>query len=106
MIKLTDNAKTEVLRLLQSQPAGAFLRLAVKGGGCSGMSYDVRFDTKTDEYDRSYDHDGIRVVCDSKSLVYLDGMNVDFSNDLVGGGFRFINPNAAGTCGCGTSFTV
>ncbi|MCG3175674.1 MAG: hypothetical protein MOGMAGMI_00607 [Candidatus Omnitrophica bacterium] len=106
MIQLTDNAKTEVRRLLQSQPSGAFLRLAVKGGGCSGMSYDVKFDTQAAEYDRSFEQDGIRVVCDSKSLVYLDGMHVDYSSDLVGGGFRFINPNASGTCGCGTSFTV
>ncbi len=107
MIQLTDVAKEEVKKLIeqQNQP-GAFLRVGVKGGGCSGLSYDVNFDDKIKEYDRVYEIDGIKVVCDSKSFIYLDGMAIDFSKELVGGGFRFINPNATGTCGCGTSFSA
>ena len=106
MIQLSDTAKNEVRRLTSQHPAGAFLRVAVRGGGCSGLSYDVKFDTQCRDYDRSFEFDEIKLVCDSKSLVYLDGMMIDFSTELVGGGFRFINPNASGSCGCGTSFSV
>lgn len=107
MINLTDIAQKEVKRLLEQKAPGSFLRVGVKGGGCSGLSYDIQFDDKVAEGDRVFDTpSGIRVVCDSKSLVYLDNMNVDYSTELVGGGFRFVNPNASGTCGCGTSFSV
>lgn len=105
MIKLSENAQKEVKRLLEGKPS-TFLRVGVKGGGCSGMTYDVKFDDKQGEFDRVFEVDGLKLVCDSKSLVYLDGMTVDYSNELVGGGFRFINPNATGSCGCGTSFAV
>ncbi len=106
MIQLSENGKNEVERLIAQQKPGAFLRVSVKGGGCSGLSYDVNFDTEQKEYDRIFDANGVKIVCDSKSLVYLDGMTVDFSKELVGGGFRFVNPNASGSCGCGTSFSV
>lgn len=106
MIKLTDVAEKEVKRLLDSQKPGSFLRLGVRGGGCSGLSYDVKFDHEMREDDRVFEDRGIKIVSDSKSLVYLDGMHVDYSTELVGGGFRFINPKATGTCGCGTSFSV
>ena|SRR3989338_6953922 len=105
MIQLSDVAKNEVQRLIAAQnKPGVFLRASVKGGGCSGLTYDVHFDDKQGEYDRVFEANGVKVVCDSKSLVYLDGMTIDYSTDLVGGGFRFINPNAKGSCGCGTSF--
>lgn len=106
MIKLSDNARQEVTRLMGQQKPGSFLRVGVRGGGCSGLTYDVKFDDHQDEFDRVFDFDGLKVVCDSKSLVYLDEMTVDYSNELVGGGFRFVNPNATGSCGCGTSFSV
>ena len=106
MIQLSVVAKEQVKALLGTQKPGSFLRIGVKGGGCSGMTYDIKFDDKTDEWDRAFDFDGIKVVCDSKSFVYLDGMTIDYSTELVGGGFRFVNPNAAGSCGCGTSFSV
>ena len=107
MIQPTDVAKEEVKKLIEQQnKPGAFLRVGVKGGGCSGLSYDVSFDDKINEYDRVYEIDGVKVVCDSKSFIYLDGMAIDYSKELVGGGFRFINPNATGTCGCGTSFSA
>jgi iron-sulfur cluster assembly protein len=105
MIHLTPVAQEEVKKLLEGK-AQSFLRLSVRGGGCSGLSYDVKLDDKKQDYDRVFEVNGLPVVCDSKSLVYLDNMTVDFSRELVGGGFRFINPNASGTCGCGTSFSV
>ena len=106
MINLSDKAQIEVKRLLNQGKPGSFLRLAVKGGGCSGMTYDVKFDDTPRENDRTYEVSGIKVVSDPKSLLYLSGMTIDFSSELVGGGFKFINPNATGSCGCGTSFTV
>ncbi len=107
MIKLTDVAINEVKKLLEQKGTPqTFLRLGVKGGGCSGLSYDVKLDDHMEEFDRTFDVNGVKVVSDSKSLVYLDGMTVDYSTDLVGGGFRFVNPNASGSCGCGTSFSV
>ena len=107
MITLTENAQKEVKRLLilHHKPE-AFLRAAVKAGGCSGFNYDAHFDDKIGENDRVFDNGGVKVVSDIKSLLYVDGMTIDHSNELVGGGFRFINPKATGTCGCGTSFTV
>ncbi len=105
MIRLSEIAKEEVKKLLEGKP-GSFVRVGVKGGGCSGLSYDVRIDDKQDALDRVSDEGGIKVVCDTKSFVYLDNMTIDFSRELVGGGFRFVNPNASGSCGCGTSFSV
>lgn len=107
MINLSETAHGEVKRLLeQQQKPGMFLRVGVKGGGCSGLTYEVNFDDQMKEWDRVFELNGVKMVCDSKSLVYLDGMTVDYSRDLVGGGFRFVNPNATGNCGCGTSFSV
>ena len=107
MIQLSENAQKAIqkLRVEQNRP-DAFFRIGVKGGGCSGMTYDVKFDDKQTEIDRMFELSGIKVICDVKSLLYLDGMTIDFSTELVNGGFRFINPKATGTCGCGTSFTV
>ena len=108
MIQLTETAQKEVKRLIeQHSKPDAFLRLGVKGGGCSGMTYDVKFDDQLNrQFDREFDVSGVKVVCDMKSLLYIDGMTVDYSAELVGGGFRFINPKATGSCGCGTSFSV
>ena len=107
MIHLSPIAQEEVKKLLQREAkAETFLRIGVKGGGCSGLSYDVKLDDKMSEFDRTFDIEGIRVVCDTKSFVYLDNMTIDYSRELVGGGFRFVNPNASGSCGCGTSFSV
>ncbi len=105
MIHLSEIAKKEVEKLMQGKP-GHFLRVGVKGGGCSGLSYDVLLDDKLNENDRVFDEGAFKLVCDTKSFVYLDHMTIDYSAELVGGGFRFVNPNASGTCGCGTSFSV
>ena len=107
MIQLTENAHKAVERLMSEQgKSGALFRVGVKGGGCSGMTYEVKFDDKQNEQDRLFDLNGVKLVCDIKSLLYIDGMTIDFSTELVGGGFRFINPKATGSCGCGTSFAV
>ncbi len=84
---------------------GVFLRLGVKGGGCSGLEYVMKLDTKPTPLDLSVEIDGVKVVCDSKSAKFLDGAALECTNNLIGGGFRFENPNAARSCGCGTSFT-
>src|SRR3989338_8736486 len=107
MIQLSETAQKAIIKLQneQGKPCSLF-RISVKGGGCSGMTYDVKLDDKQGEQDRLYEINGIKVVSDLKSLLYLDGMLIDFSTELVGGGFRFINPNAKGSCGCGTSFAV
>ncbi|MBI4352389.1 MAG: iron-sulfur cluster assembly accessory protein [Candidatus Omnitrophica bacterium] len=107
MINLSETAQKEVKKLLEREELpGAFLRVGVKGGGCSGLTYDVRLDNQINEGDKVFEVGGVMVVCDSKSFVYLSGMTIDYSTALVGAGFQFVNPNAAGSCGCGTSFAV
>jgi iron-sulfur cluster assembly accessory protein len=107
MIQLSENAQKAIARLRaeQNRP-DALLRVGVKGGGCSGMTYEVQFDDEQTDKDRVFDAGGVRVVCDLKSLLYVDGMTIDYVSDMMGSGFRFINPNAKGSCGCGTSFTA
>jgi iron-sulfur cluster assembly protein len=82
------------------------LRLGVKGGGCSGLSYAIAFDAHPRERDRIFTFDGVRVFVDPKSFVYLNGMTLDFEETLMRQGFNFINPNSTRSCGCGTSFSV
>ncbi len=107
MITLTENAIKEVRRLMQQQQKPDLaLRLSVKGGGCAGMEYLLNFDTDKKEWDEQFQIDGIQVLVDAKSMLYLDGVTVDYSYDLTNGGFRFTNPNAKSSCGCGTSFAV
>lgn len=108
MIILTDRAAKEVAEIIDAQklPDGTFLRVAVAGGGCSGFSYNLSFDQNMNEGDQAVEQDGVRVVCDKKSYVYLDGTQIDFQDGLNGRGFTFSNPNATTTCGCGTSFGV
>ena len=108
MITITDRAVREVRRIVQEQKlaAGTALRVGVKGGGCSGFSYTLGFDDQLAETDQVSESDGIRVVCDPKSFLYLNGTQLDFEDNLMGRGFKFGNPNASKTCGCGESFTV
>jgi iron-sulfur cluster assembly protein len=82
------------------------MRLGVKGGGCSGLSYAIAFDAHPRERDRIFTFDGVRVFVDPKSFVYLNGMTLDFEETLMRQGFNFINPNSTRSCGCGTSFSV
>jgi len=106
-IKLTDKAAKRIKAILSSESKDGFgLRVKVDGGGCSGMSYNMSFDDKEDEFDKVFYSNGIKVVCDLKSWLYVKGTTVDFSNDMLSGGFKIENPNANRTCGCGTSFSV
>ena len=108
MIGLTERAVKEVRRIIdeQSLPDQTVLRVGVKGGGCSGFSYSLGFDDKVNATDQIAERDGIRIVCDPKSFLYLNGTEVDFEENLMGRGFKFGNPNADKTCGCGESFSV
>ncbi len=86
-------------------PAEGGLRLGVMGGGCSGLSYSIKFDTQPRERDRVYEFDGVRVFVDPKSFLYLHGMTLDYEESLMRQGFNFINPNSSRSCGCGSSFS-
>ena len=85
---------------------GWMLRMGVEGGGCSGMNNKKTFDEKPGEMDKVIESNGLKILCDLKSWLYLKGLEVDFSDDLLNGGFKIHNPNANRTCGCGTSFSV
>ena len=107
MITLTESAASEVKRLMEANGLGeAFLRIGVQGGGCSGYSYALDFDGKAEESDMRFEQHGVRLVCDMKSYLLLNGITIDYERKLIGGGFTFSNPNATGSCGCGTSFSA
>lgn len=107
VITLTDAAVNEVKRLINVQGIEeGGLRLGVKGGGCSGLSYTINFDDKIGQYDQVYDINGVKVIIDAKSAIYLHGTQLDYQKDLMGGNFKFLNPNANKTCGCGESFSA
>ena len=112
-ILITGTAIQQISNLIKNQVDKKALRVGVRSGGCSGMSYTMDFigedeinsDDKTYDYSLSEDV-AFKVVCDPKSLLYIYGMQLDFSTELIGGGFNFTNPNASQTCGCGSSFAV
>jgi iron-sulfur cluster assembly protein len=107
-IMMTDAALNQVLLLRQKQNCDLCLRVGVRQGGCSGMSYTMDFEdaSQIDANDEVFDYDGFQVVCDRKSMLYLYGLVLDYSDSLIGGGFKFTNPNASQTCGCGSSFSA
>ncbi|MBE9051109.1 iron-sulfur cluster assembly accessory protein [Nostocales cyanobacterium LEGE 11386] len=106
MIHVSQAAISEIGRLQLKQQPNALLRLAVKLGGCSGWFYDMSFDETVQAGDRIFDLNGIKVLVDAASLNYVNGLALDYSEDLMGGGFRFHNPQAIATCGCGNSFST
>ena len=107
MIKVSETAKNEAIKLMAEQHLdNAFIRVGVKGGGCSGLTYVMDFDTQLKDDDKVFEDRGIKIVVDKKSFLYLVGTELDFSGGLNGKGFQFINPNASRTCGCGESFSV
>jgi iron-sulfur cluster assembly accessory protein len=107
MIQLTPTAVTKVQEILNSQePKPAGLRIAVVGGGCSGFSYSMAFETNPGMLDKTYNFEGLKVFVDQASLLYLDGAEVDYVESLEGSGFKFNNPNVKSTCGCGSSFNA
>ena len=106
-ISLSDTAREELVRVMSKlgrQDWG--VRVGVKGGGCSGLSYTMDFAQEPADHDKISEVDGIRVFVDPKSYLYLNGMTLDYGTELMGGGFRFVNPNATRTCSCGESFSV
>jgi iron-sulfur cluster assembly accessory protein len=108
MLQLTPIAVTKVKEILQQQtPSPTGLRVAVVGGGCSGFSYHMAFENQVNqESDNVYNFDGLQVLVDQMSEMYLEGVSIDYIESLDGSGFKFNNPNVKSTCGCGSSFTV
>jgi iron-sulfur cluster assembly protein len=108
MITLTERAVKEILHIIEEQnlPEGTCLRVGIKGGGCSGFTYSLGFDDQIADTDQVSESNDIRIVCDPKSFLYLSDTTVDFEDGLMGRGFKFDNPNASKSCGCGESFSV
>ncbi len=107
-LQLTDRAIKRIRAAMAREgvsPDEGGLRLGVMGGGCSGLSYSIKFDTRPRERDRIYEFDGVRVFVDPKSFLYLHGMTLDYEETLMRQGFNFINPNSTHSCGCGSSFS-
>jgi iron-sulfur cluster assembly protein len=107
-IQMTETAVKQILMLRQQQGKDLCLRVGVRQGGCSGMSYTMDFEdpSQITDKDEVYDYEGFKVVCDPKSMLYLYGLVLDYNNAMIGGGFQFTNPNATQTCGCGNSFSA
>ncbi len=107
MVQLTPRAIEKVKEILETQdPKPAGLRISVVGGGCSGFSYSMAFESSPGMLDKTYNFEGLKVFIDQASMLYLDGANVDYIQTLEGEGFKFENPNVRSTCGCGSSFQV
>lgn len=107
MVQITPTAVNKVREILESQnPKPAGLRLAVVGGGCSGFSYSMAFETQPSMLDKTYNFGDLKVFVDSASMLYLDGAEVDYVETLEGSGFKFNNPQVKSTCGCGSSFSA
>lgn len=108
MIKVNDRAKEQVhkLKLEGLATEDSFVRVGVQGGGCSGLMYQLTFDTEMKEEDKVFEDNGVKIVIDRKSFLYLVGTELDYSGGLNGKGFTFVNPNASRTCGCGESFSI
>jgi len=108
-IQITDRALKRIAIAMAKEgisPVEGGLRLGIQGGGCSGLSYNISFDTRPRERDRVYQFEEIRVFIDPKSFIYLHGMVLDYEETLMRQGFNFINPNSTKSCGCGSSFSV
>ena len=108
-IQITDKALGRIRTAIVKEgisPTEAGLRLGVQGGGCSGLSYNIRFDSQPRERDRIFQYGDVRVFVDPKSFIYLNGMTLDYQETLIQQGFVFVNPNASKSCGCGTSFSA
>lgn len=108
MIQISETAAQRIAQLKtdDKKPTEAFLRVEVKKGGCSGLSYKMDFDTNTQDGDKAFESHGQKIVVDPQSFLYLIGLTLDYSGGLNGKGFVFNNPNAAKNCGCGSSFNV
>ena len=108
MISVTEKAKERIVELRSEEGHSELsnIRVSVIGGGCSGLMYDLTFDETIEDADQIFEDKGVKILVDKKSLLYLLGTTLDFSDGLNGKGFQFVNPNASRTCGCGESFSV
>ncbi len=109
MIKVSDTASKKIIAMMQEDGFDAakdYVRVGVKSGGCSGLSYELKFDKETGENDKIFEDNAIKIVVEKKSFLYLAGTVLEFSGGLNGKGFVFNNPNAQRTCGCGESFSL
>ena len=108
MISVTETAEKRIYELREKDgfTENHHIRVSVKGGGCSGLMYDLDFDANIEDKDEIFEDRGIKILVDKKSLLYLLGTTLDFSDGLNGKGFQFVNPNASRTCGCGESFSI
>lgn len=109
MIKVSETAKKKVIELMQEDgfnPTTDYIRVGVKSGGCSGLSYDLKFDKEKVDDDKVFEDNGVQIIVDKKSFLYLIGTTLEYSGGLNGTGFVFNNPNANRTCGCGESFSL
>ncbi len=109
MIKVSDTAKSKVMALMTEEGFDTgrdYVRVGVKSGGCSGLSYELKFDRQASETDKVFEDNAIRIIVDKKSFLYLVGTVLEYSGGLNGKGFVFNNPNAQRTCGCGESFSL
>lgn len=109
MIKVSDTAKKKIAELMSDDDfniARDFVRVGVKSGGCSGLSYELKFDKSKSEDDKVFEDNAVKIIVDKKSFLYLVGTTLEFSGGLNGKGFVFQNPNAQRTCGCGESFSL
>ena len=106
-ITVTESAVKRLVAVMKSDGKDDyFLRMSVEGGGCSGMTYKMDFENEKRNYDKEFESNGLTIVCDLKSWLYLKDVEIDYSDDLLNGGFKIKNPNAERTCGCGTSFSA
>ena len=106
-IEFTERAAKRLSAILKAESKTDHgLRVEVISGGCSGMNYNMTFDNEKKEFDKIFESQGLKIYCDLKSWLYVKGTTIDFSDDLLSGGFKIENPNAERTCGCGTSFSV
>lgn len=106
-VNLSEAALKHVKQLLAAQNLeNVYLRMGVKGGGCSGLSYSLELDNEVGPHDKTFEVDGVKVVVDAKSYLYLNGITLDYVTQGLTGGFTFVNPNAKSSCGCGTSFSA
>lgn len=105
-VTLSDRAARRIAKILEKEPAGSMLRVAVNGGGCSGFQYDFQITADRNADDLVIEKGGVKVLVDDVSLQYLSGSEIDYAEELIGAAFKIRNPNATASCGCGTSFSV
>ena len=105
-VTLSDRAARRIAKILETEPAGSMLRVAVNGGGCSGFQYEFLIAAERNADDLVIEKNGVAVLVDEVSLQYMSGAEIDFAEELIGAAFKIRNPNATASCGCGTSFSV